>query len=518
MTAINILWVDDEIDLLKPHVLFLEAKGYHLFTTNNGQDALALAAEQSFDVVFLDENMPGLSGLETLTRLKAMRPEVPVIMITKSEEERIMDQAIGSKIADYLIKPVNPNQILLSLKKTLENKRLISEKTTTDYQGEFRQIAMELMVNPDTEAWVNLYKKLVYWELELEQSSDEGMKEILRNQKAEANTLFTRFVEKNYKGWLSSRDASTPLMSHTILKEKVFPVVDKNACTFLIVVDNLRLDQWRMIAPIITQDFRMLTDETFFSILPTATQYARNAMFSGLLPSEMEKKYPNNWFNEDEEEGKNQFEDFFLEEQLKRLNKNYKVSYNKILNLNAGRKLVAGIPNLRNNQLNVIIYNFVDMLSHSRTDMEVIRELAVDEAAYRSLTLSWFEHSPLREIMKGIAALGATMIITTDHGSIRVNNAIKVVGDKNTNSNLRYKVGKSLNYNPKEVFEVRNPADAFLPRPQISSAYIFAKQADFFAYPNNYNYYVSFYRDTFQHGGISMEEIIIPFAVLSPKQ
>ncbi len=517
MDKIQVLWADDEIDLLKPHILFLKEKGYEVQTATSGDEALELAEKNNFSVVLLDENMPGLSGLETLNRLKIKHSDLPVIMITKSEEEHLMEDAIGSKISDYLIKPVNPNQILLSLKKTLDNKRLISEKTTSNYQQEFRQIGMTLSDRLTWAEWQDVYKKLVYWELELDKSKDESMMEILKMQKAEANKLYGKFIENNYINWLNGKTPNPPMFSHTIFKQRVVPLLEKEETIFVVLIDNLRYDQWKMIAPSITDYFKIESEELYSSILPTATQYARNAFFAGLMPSEIEKRYPTLWLNDEDEGGKNLHEETLLVEQLKRLGKDVKISYNKITNHAAGKKLSENISNLAQNKLNVIVYNFVDMLSHARTEMEVIRELADDEKAYRSITLSWFENSPLNDIIKQIAAKKCKLIITTDHGTIKVTEPSKVVGDKNVNSNLRYKQGKSLDYVKKDVFEIRVPSDAFLPKLHVSSAYVFVKEDKFFAYPNNFNYYVNYYRNTFQHGGVSMEEMIIPFITLSTK-
>jgi CheY-like chemotaxis protein len=517
MDKIKILWADDEIDLLRPHIIFLNDKGFQVETANNGNDALDLISNNHFDIVFLDENMPGLSGLETLLRIKNIKPDVPVVMITKNEAEEIMEEAIGSKIADYLIKPVNPNQILLSVKKNLEHRRLISEKTNQNYQQEFRQIGMRLSDRLNWEEWAELYKKIVFWELELENSSDKGMYDILKMQKAEANAQFGKFIESNYIGWLKNND-SAPLMSHHLLRKKLFPVVDNaDVPVFFILIDNLRYDQWKTIQPLLSDYFTVLEDETFCSILPTATQYARNAIFAGMMPSDIEKRFPTMWVNDDEEGGKNNHEEDFLADHIKRVQKNYRFSYTKVTNIDAGKQLVDHIPNLYQNKLNVIVYNFVDMLSHARTDMQVIRELAEDEKAYRSITKSWFTHSPLLEALKRMSEKPCKVVIATDHGTIKVNEPSRIVGDKTTNTNLRYKVGKSLNYEKRDVMEVKNPADAMLPKMNMSTSYVFIKGDKFFAYPNNYNYYVNFYRDTFQHGGISPEEMIIPVITLKSK-
>ena len=514
---INILWADDEIDLLKPHIMFLEERGYKLVTANNGATALDLVEEQHFDLVFLDENMPGLTGLETLAQMKNKQPNLPVIMITKSEEESIMEEAIGSKISDYLIKPVNPNQILLSIKKHIDTKRLVSQKTTSNYQQEFRQIGMQLGGRLNRGEWEEIFKKLTYWDLELEKSGDESMKQILDMQKSEANAQFFKFIKENYKDWLHGNDEA-PIMSHTLFKEYVLPHLKEGKPHFFLVIDNLRFDQWKILEPELLNYFRVEEEEMYFSILPTATQYSRNAIFSGLMPSEMQKRHSDWWMNDDDEGGKNMFEEQFMQSQLQRLGKgSLKMSYNKITNIDAGRRLADNMQNLMRNDLNVIVYNFVDMLSHSRTDMKVIKELAEGDSAYRSLTASWFEHSPLRDMLRFIAENNAKVSVTTDHGTILVKRPTKVLGDKTLSTNLRYKQGKNMRYDFNEVYEVNNPKEVFLPNINVSSKYIFAREDCFFAYPNNYNYFVKHYKETFQHGGISMEEMMIPVVTLSPK-
>jgi len=517
MNNINILWVDDEIDLLKPHILFLEKKNYKVTTCTSGTEAIEILEDTNFDIVFLDENMPGLTGLETLNEIKERRDNLPVVMITKSEEEYIMEEAIGNKIADYLIKPVNPNQILLSLKKNLDNSRLISEKTTSNYQQEFRKIAMELAMVNTYEEWANLYQKLIYWEIQLEDIEDIGMGEILESQKTEANNQFGKYIEKNYFKWFQ-KEADAPVMSHTLFKERVVPELSKKQPTLLVVVDNLRYDQWKVFEPIINNYYKKEKEDAFFSILPTATQYARNAIFSGLMPSDMEKLFPKYWKNDIDEGGKNLFEAEFLEAQMKRLGLNHLThEYYKITNLRSGKKLLENFKSLKNNDLTVVVYNFVDMLSHSKTEMEVVKELAANDKAYRSLTLSWFKNSPLLEMIHQAQLLGFKLILTTDHGTINVKNPSKVIGDRETSLNLRYKTGRSLSYESKDVFAVKDPKSLHLPAITMSSSFIFAKNDMFLAYQNNYNHYVSYYKNTYQHGGISLEEMIIPFVVFSPK-
>ncbi len=511
----RILWADDEIDLLRAYVFFLEEKGYEVVTANNGKDAVDLCQKETFDIIFLDENMPGLSGLETLALIKDIDPNVPMVMITKNEEENIMNMAIGNKIADYLTKPVNPSQILLTLKKNIHQKEIVTEHTTSTYRSEFGRIGMQINDSLTYEDWVEVYKKLVYWELELEET-DNGMDEMLRMQKTEANNTFCKFVKRNYMSWFEQPDKS-PLLSPDLFKTKVFPLLDNGEKVFFVLVDNFRYDQWKIIRELMSE-FYTFTDESMYcSILPTATQYARNAIFSGLMPLKIQQMFPQLWVDEEEEEGKNMNEKDLIQTQLQRFRKNYSFSYHKVNESSFCEKLIEQLPRLDNNQLNVIVLNFIDMLSHARTESKMIRELANDEQAYRSLTLSWFKHSPTYELMKAISRRGYKLIFTTDHGTIQVTNPIKVIGDKNTNVNLRYKVGKNLSYNKKEVFEITQPAKIGLPSPNVSSAYIFAGNDDFFAYPNNYNHYVSYYKNTFQHGGISLEEMLIPLIVMEPK-
>ncbi len=511
----TLLWIDDEIELLTPYIIFLEKKEYEVHTATNGQDALDMCEEHTYDLIFLDENMPGLSGLETLSRIKEMRPTIPIVMVTKSEEENIMDQAIGSKIADYLIKPVNPSQILLTLKKHLHKREIETEVVNTTYQRNFSTIGMQINDSSTIEDWKEVYKRLVHWELELADTESQ-MSEMLQQQKAEANKEFARFVRKHYIDWVNDKD-NRPLMSPDIFKRTIFPLLNAGEKVFLVVFDNFRYDQWREISKELADDFTF-DDQLYLSILPTATQYARNAIFSGLMPQQIAEMFPDLWVDEDEEEGKNLNEEPLIKTQLDRYRKRYSFSYFKLMGSNDSEKLVERFRNLMNNDLNVLVINFIDMLSHARTESRMVRELASDEKAYRSITASWFHNSPVNDLFKELAKTDAKIIITTDHGSIRVNNPIKVIGDKNTNTNLRYKLGKNLNYNPKQVYELKRPSTAFLPSPNISTAYIFAQNDEFFAYPNNYNYYVGYYKNTFQHGGISMEEMLIPLITMQSKR
>lgn len=516
MENIKILWVDDEIDLLEMHVMFLEAKGHLVSKANNGPDAIDMVAVNNYDIVFLDENMPGMSGLEVLTKIKEQSTGLPVVMITKSEEENIMDEAIGSQIDDYLIKPVNPNQILLTLKKHLANKQLVSKKTSTDYLKEFNQLAQLIAFAQSFDQWVDVYKKIVYWELKLDQLNDAALEEILINQKNEANREFGRFIRKNYESWFQ-KDANRPMLSHDFFKDEVFPLIDKHQKVFVIIIDNLRYDQWKILEKEISQVYNIDKEIIYSSILPTATQYARNAIFSGLTPAQIAQMYPQYWLNDDQEGGKNQFEEQLLETQIQRFRRKDTFYFTKIFNKEQGSQLIDKIANVLQNDLGVVVYNFVDMLSHARTETPIVKELAQDESAYRSLTRTWFEHSSLLELLRILARKKIPVVFSTDHGMTHVNSPVKVVGDKKVTTNLRYKQGRNLSYNPKDVFEIHKPENVGLPKTNVSSKYIFAYHADFFAYPNNYNHYVKYYKDTFQHGGISLEEMLIPLIRLMPK-
>lgn len=516
MKPIQILWVDDEVDLLKPHFIFLETRGYAPHPCTNGQEAIELVNSRPFDVVLLDENMPGLNGLETLQILKSSHPDLPVIMVTKNEEEKIMEEAIGSKISDYLIKPVNPNQILLSLKKTLNHHNLISEKTSTNYLQEFQKISLELLDITTADAWCSFYKKLVYWQMELQGLDDTQLLEISENQRVEANVNFCRFIQKNYPSWIANEEEA-PLLSQGLFKKKVLPELKENTPTLLLVIDNLRWDQWKSIAPHLSPYYKQEEETMYFSILPTATQYSRNTLFSGLLPAEIKTHLPQFWKDDIEEGGKNLFEEELLVHQCNRFNVKGKVDYKKITNLKDAKGLIEQLQNYKDNTLLAVVYNFVDMISHAKSEMEIIKELAADDKSYRALTETWFKNSPLLSLIQKAKQLGFQLMITTDHGTINTQTPREVVGDKESSLNLRYKTGRNLNFSSNKIMQINDPKAFGLPSQGLNSSYIFAKEADYFVYPKNYNYYANLFKNTYQHGGVSLEEILIPFVFLTSK-
>jgi len=516
MRKIRILWTDDEVEALKSHIFFLEEKGYKIDTCSNGNDTIDLVRQNSYDLIFLDENMPGLSGIETLRLIKEVRTDIPVVMITKSEEEDLMEAAIGSEIADYLIKPVKPNQVLLVIKKILDQRRLITEKTTTDYRQEFSRITDMISAASSFTDWTELYRKIVFWETELEKSTDQGMAEILRLQENEANNLFSKFIINNYLNWLKTGDEKRPILSPDLFSEKIFPQIKENIPLFFILIDNLRYDQWKTISVELAGLYRIIEEDIYFSILPTTTQFSRNSIFAGVMPSVIAESMPSYWINDDEEEGKNNFEEELFKNQLARKGLSYKWTYHKIHNSQEGKKVNEKIRYLLKNDINILVFNFVDMLSHARTDVGVIRDLANDEPAYRSLTRSWFLHSSLLELLKALAKHPVRVVFSTDHGTIRVQNPVKIIGDRKTSSNLRYKMGRNLEYDPRKVFELKDPEKGMLPKSNISSRYIFALNKDYLVYQNNFNHYAGYYKDSFQHGGISMQEIMLPVATIEP--
>ena len=515
-----LMLIDDEPAQCRLIAALAAREGWRTILARDSETAIAMLGTRQgmqLGAIILDQWVPGDEACTLIAELKARRPALPILMLTTSASPLLAVEAMRAGATDYLIKPVNPNQVLLTLKKIIDSRRLVSEATTQAYQQDFRNLFVALTSNPNHEEWKELYRRLVYWELEMARSNSDEMMEVLQSQKSEANTAFFKYVSKNYEKWIKG-SVDAPLFSHQLMKAKVAPYLEPGRPTFLIVIDNLRFDQWKAIQPIVNESFRTVEEDLFYSILPTATQYSRNALFAGMLPAEIAKKFPNEWKNDDEEGGKNLHEAHFLKAQMKASHMgDLRTHYIKITNNEDGKSLEDNIHNYLQNDLTVVVYNFVDMLSHARTEMEVLKELASDEVSYRSLTVSWFEHSPLYRALKRIADKDIQVIITTDHGTVRVQKPSKCVGDRQTTTNLRYKHGRNLQYEDRDVLAFRDPSQAGLPRPNVSSTFIFAKEDVFLCYPNNYNHYVNYYRNTFQHGGISLEEMLVPVVRLVSK-
>ncbi len=518
----KILWVDDEIDLLRAHIRLLSERGYNVETATNGEDAVSMVKDGGFDLVFLDEMMAGMGGLRTLAEIKDIRPNLPVVMVTKNEEETLMEEAIGVKISDYLTKPVNPSQILMACKKFLEGKKIAGAAVSRDYIKEFNEISVALMNPLSYTDWVDLYGGLVNWSLELDAHPELGLKQTLSDQFRECNLAFGKYVENNYHGWVESATGGEdrPTLSHEVVDRFLIPELQKNKSVFFFVVDCLRLDQWLMMESLLHEYFN-ISKEYYYSILPTATPYSRNAIFSGSFPSDIELRYPELWEkNEDDENSRNRYERQFLDGLLERrkIQLRPEAKYVKILDAEFGRNIENNINSYANSKLTSIVVNFVDMLAHGRSDSHLLKEIAPDESAYRSLTKSWFIHSSLFGMLKTLSRnRNVSIILTTDHGSIRSLRGSKVLGDREASTNLRYKYGRNLKSEAKAAVFVKNPLDYKLPKRGVATNYIIAKEDYYFVYPTDYHKYLNQYRDSFQHGGISMEEMILPVVKLEPK-
>jgi CheY-like chemotaxis protein len=519
-TPKKILWVDDEIDLLRPHLRLLEQKGYQVDTASNGEDAIEMIKVKDYDLVFLDEMMSGMGGLQTLSVMKDIRPVLPVVMVTKSETESLMEEAIGSKITDYLVKPVNPSQILMACKKILEAKKISSAYVSRDYIKEFQEINVALNAPLDEQGWIDLYIKLTEWDMELDAHPELGLRQTLQDQKRECNAEFCKFVERNYRRWIE--DADRPFMlSPDIMEKSVLPELNDRSSIFFFVIDCLRLDQWLIMEKLLGEYFTF-KKQYYFSILPTATPYSRNAIFGGYFPIDLEKRYPELWSAEEDENesSRNRFEHQFLNKLLERRRIQLKPEskYVKILDPEFGKQFESNILSYTQNRLTAVVVNFIDMLAHGRSDSPLLKEIAPDEAAYRSLTRSWFQHSSLFGMLKILSdQKNVKVILTTDHGSVRCMRGSKIIGDREASANLRYKFGRNLKVDDKHAIFVKNPLDYKLTRGSVTSNCVIAKEDYYFVYPTEYHKYLSQYHDSFQHGGVSMEEMILPVVKLEPK-
>ena len=515
--ARKILWADDEIELLRSHQLFLNDKGFEVTPVNNGEDAVAMVQQENFDIVLLDEMMPGLDGLQTLEQIKQLNSNIPIIMITKSEEEHLMDEAIGRRIDDYLTKPVNPSQIFMACKKLLDSRQIRQSQAGQVYVSKATQIQQWLAGGVTWKTWIDLHLLLCEWDIEIRRLGDKSLHGMVDDQKRECNQEFGRFVERNYAEWIENEDNSPP-MSVDVVPEFVYPYLEAGRQVFFIVVDCLRLDHWLIMEPVLSEFFDVKR-HYHYSILPTATPYSRNAIFSGLFPSEIERKYGNVWANAQDESSLNRNEHRYIDEQLAEMGFSPQTSshYVKVINAGEGQSLTRKVPSLANVPLVSIVYNFLDLLVHGRSHSALLKEIAPDEAAFRSLVSSWFAHSSLFETLQQVARTEAVVVLTTDHGAIRGTRAAVVHGDRETSTNLRYKNGKNLRVEGKDALFISEPGRYGLPSAGMGANFIVAKEDFYFVYPTNFNEYQRQYKDSFQHGGISLEEMILPVAVLEPK-
>jgi len=513
----TILWVDDEIDLLSAHIIFLRERGYNIVQSTNGDDAIEIVSKGGIDLVLLDEMMPGRDGLSTLEAIKDLNANLPVIMVTKSEEEHLMNEAIGKKINDYLTKPVNLSQILSAVKRILDRQKLTESTLTREFVSEFARINQRLMGGLDWQEWRDIHITLSEIDIELERFRDFGLKQSHQDLKKQSSAEFARFIIKNYRDWIRNRSLGPP-MSVDIIKNHVAPLLKDGIQTFFIVVDCMRLDQWLMIESILAEYYE-IKKSYYYSILPTATPFSRNSIFAGEFPSVVAKLYPDLWDRSSNEASRNRHERQLLDRQLAVLGLNFKnePKYVKVLDFDEGQNLAKKISSYANTPLLSIVYNFVDILVHGRSESEILQEVAPNEAAFRSLMKSWFEYSHMFELLRKIAEWNCAVVITTDHGSVIGTKGTIAYGKKDTSTNLRYKYGDNLNCDTKQAWLIKDPREMNLPTWGLATTYIIALEDYYFVYPTKYSEYRRHYQNSFQHGGISLDEMILPVITLRPK-
>ncbi|NOT33441.1 MAG: response regulator [Candidatus Eisenbacteria bacterium] len=517
-TRRQILWADDEIDLLRPHIKFLEQKGFAVTAVPNGEDALAALERQRYDVVLLDEMMPGLGGLGTLDAIKSRNHTLPVILITKSEEETLMDEAIGKRITDYLIKPVNPSQVFLACKRVFESDRLQDSQRARDYVGEMQRWQAIDTRRLDWAGWVDLTVESARWDVLFDGINEEGLKQAHADFRRPLNLEFSRFIEDQYPRWVKDA-AERPRMSHDVVRHAVVPHLKSGKRVVFVVIDCMRLDQWFTLEPLLEELFEIQHDY-YCGILPTATPYARNAIFGGLLPIDLQRHHPDLWQeNSKDERTKNRFERQLLEHQLERLKATPEkgLKYLKIYEADEAQAVKRQIQTFSNLSLVAMVFNFLDILAHGRSESEILQELAPDEAAFRAVMRAWFTHSPLYDILRALSKQDVTVVITTDHGSVLCKRAALVYGNRDTSTNLRYKFGVNLNCDTKQAINARKPSDFALPDDGVNKNYVLCREDYYFVYPTRFHEFERQYRGSFQHGGVSIEEMVLPLMTLTPR-
>lgn len=521
-TSRRILWADDEIDLLKPHIRFLEQKGYAVTAVPNGEDALAALERERYDVLLIDEMMPGLGGLETLDRLKQSDSTLPVILVTKSEEETLMEEAIGRRITDYLIKPVNPSQVFLACKRVFDAQKLQDSQRARDYVGEMQRWQMLDRRRLDWAGWVDLAVDVARWDVALDGAPEAGLQQAHADFRRGLDIDFGRLIEERYPGWAqaAARGAGDrPMLSTDVVRRAVVPHLQAGTRVMFVVIDCMRLDQWFTLEPLL-EEWYTIERDYYCSILPTATPYSRNAIFSGLLPAQLFKTHPDLWQeSSNDERTKNRFERQLLELQLQRLRVTPPrgTKYLKIYDAEEANNTRRQINSFAGLSLVSMVFNFLDILAHGRSESEILQELAPDEAAFRAVMKAWFTHSPLYEIFQALASQDCVVVVTTDHGSVLGRRAALVHGNRDTSTNLRYKFGINLNTDPKQAIIVRRPMDYLLPDDGVNKNYVLAREDFYFVYPTRFHEFERQYRGSFQHGGVSMEEMVLPLVTLRPR-
>ena len=515
----QILWVDDEIDLLRSHILYLGERGYEVTKATNGLDALELIRKEQFDLALIDEMMPVMNGLELLRRLKELRPELPAVMVTKNEAEELMEQAIGAHIDGYLTKPVNPSQVLSVLKGIIDKRKISEDQLSRRWAEGFAELSRLIDEDLDAGGWQNLHNRICAWELELDGWGDVELREMLRQVRLEADRRFARWIEKIYPLWIESPPESRPLLSMSVVDKWLLPLLNDKKPVLFLVIDCLRLDQWLVLEPLLAEHFE-IERKHYFSILPSATPYSRNAIFSGFLPVEIEQLHPDLWSRGDEDEASsNRFERQFLEELLERrgVKLQREMRYIKVLEQEEAAEFERRVRDYLHTPLTAMVYNFVDILLHTRQSVEVLKEMLPDEAAFRSVTAAWFKHSSLFRIIQAYGEIGGTVLITSDHGSIIGRRGTKVIGDRQTSTSLRYKHGRNLKCDNRHAIRIKEPVKWGLPQRGVNTEYLLSKEDYFFVYPTNYHKYLEIYRGSFQHGGISLDEMVLPVVTLRGK-
>ena len=516
MASNRILWVDDEVELLEPHLLFLRQRDYQVDTASHGDDALELIRREPYDLVLLDEQMPGRRGLEVLEELRKEAPHVRVVMVTKSEEDQTMQEAIGRQVDDYLVKPASPRQVLSVVTRLLQGSRLQQQLAAQDFAGRFAELSQDKDRAEHWRDFFRLYSELVDWELRLEDAGESGLVDSVRALRVDLRREFGGHVRVEYPRWLRAEPDGRPTLSTDVVRRWLLPRIGDGPVIFMII-DCLRLDQWRAMKALLTDVFE-IDEDLYSSILPTATPYSRNALFSGKYPDQIAERYPDWWARD--EGSLNAFEDELFTRHLKELTgRDVGVVYEKVFTDAQAGELEARVRNaFKTDSVISLVFNFVDLLIHGRSDSNLLMEVARDVPALRALTRQWFERSAALRILREAAAEGVEVVLTTDHGSILCERPVTVFARRDATDNLRYKFGQDLRAEePDAVMAVNDETELRFPAGSLATNYLIGLEDYFFVYPTKLREYQARYKNSFLHGGISPEEMILPVATLRPR-